>query len=140
MSLQTLQLHVEILLLVIIALITCCDLTINTPVGIICSEHVVVSRRWISRRRGRGPGEGARATAAERRQAKFDKEPTWRGSVNRALFAAGILAIFVAVIQKNIPAGIVLGIVAMILYVPMSYYTDRALWRRRQRQKQQRGR
>ena len=29
---------------------------------------------------------------------------------------------------------------AMIIYVPMSYYTDRALWRRRQRQKQQGGR
>jgi hypothetical protein len=32
---------------------------------------------------------------------------------------------------------VLLGIVAMIFYVPMSYYTDRALYRRRQRQKQQ---
>jgi Flp pilus assembly protein TadB len=78
--------------------------------------------------------------ARERRQAKFDKEPTWRGSVNRAALASAVLAIFVAVIQKNVPAGIFLGLVAMILYVPMSYYTDRALWRRRQRQKQQGGR
>ena len=73
-----------------------------------------------------------------RRMEKFDKEPTWRGSVNRAAFAAVILAIFVSVVQKNVPAGIVLGIVAMVIYIPMSYYTDRALWRRRQRQKQQR--
>jgi Flp pilus assembly protein TadB len=68
---------------------------------------------------------------------KFDKPPTWRGSINRAAFAAVILMIFVSVVQKNVPAGIVLGIVAMIFYVPMSYYTDRALYRRRQRQKQQ---
>jgi hypothetical protein len=34
----------------------------------------------------------------------------------------------------------VLGIIAMLFYVPMSYYTDRALYRRRQRQKQQRSR
>lgn len=69
---------------------------------------------------------------------KFDKEPTWRSSLNRAGFAAVILAIFISVVQKNVPAGIVLGIVAMVIYIPMSYYTDRALWRRRQRQKQQR--
>ena len=48
-----------------------------------------------------------------------------------------ILAIFVAVVQKQIAAGIVLGLLAMVIYVPMSYYTDRMLWRRRQRQKQQ---
>ena len=77
---------------------------------------------------------------AQARQNKFDKEPTWRGSINRAAFAAVILAIFISVVQKNVPAGIVLGIVAMLFYVPMSYYTDRALWRRRQRQKQQRSR
>jgi Flp pilus assembly protein TadB len=93
-------------------------------------------------RTGRPSGSrpASRDVARQKRQDRFEKEPTWRGSVNRAAFAAAILAIFVSVIQKNIPAGIVLGIVAMILYVPMSYYTDRALWRRRQRQKQQRGR
>jgi Flp pilus assembly protein TadB len=80
------------------------------------------------------------ATRAQARQNKFDKEPTWRGSINRAAFAAVILAVFISVVQKNVPAGIVLGIVAMLFYVPMSYYTDRALWRRRQRQKQQRSR
>src|SRR4051812_4384935 len=85
--------------------------------------------------RGQGGKPAAKMTPAERRQAKFDKEPTWRSSLNRAAFAAVILAIFVSVVQKNVPAGIFLGLVAMIIYVPMSYYTDRALWRRRQRQK-----
>jgi Flp pilus assembly protein TadB len=80
------------------------------------------------------------AAARQKRQNKFDQPPTWRGSINRAAFAAVILAIFVSIVQKNVPAGIVLGIVAMIFYVPMSYYTDRALYRRRQRQKQQRPR
>ena len=79
----------------------------------------------------------ARAQARARREAKFDREPTWRSSLNRAAFASAILAIFVSVVQKNVVAGVFLGLVAMVLYVPMSYYTDRALWRRRQRQKQQ---
>src|SRR4051812_30801596 len=65
----------------------------------------------------------AKAAARQRRQQRFDKEPTWRGSVNRAAFAAVILAIFVSVVQKNVPAGIVLGLLAMVIYVPMSYYT-----------------
>jgi Flp pilus assembly protein TadB len=76
-------------------------------------------------------------TARERRQNRFDKEPTWRGSVNRAAFAAVILAIFIGVTQKNVAQGVILGVLAMLIYVPMSYYTDRMLWRRRQRQKQQ---
>ena len=64
-----------------------------------------------------------------------DCSPTWRGSVNRAAFAAVILAIFIGVTQKNVAQGVILGVLAMLIYVPMSYYTDRMLWRRRQRQK-----
>lgn len=78
-----------------------------------------------------------RYAARQARPNKFDKPPTWRSSLNRAAFAAVILAIFVSVVQKQPAQGVVLGIVAMIFYVPMSYYTDRALYRRRQRQKQQ---
>jgi hypothetical protein len=78
----------------------------------------------------------ARDIARQRRQDRFDKEPTWRSSLNRAAFAAVILTIFVSVVQKNPLQGVVLGVLAMIIYVPMSYYTDRALWRRRMRQKQ----
>jgi Flp pilus assembly protein TadB len=78
-----------------------------------------------------------RYAARQARGNKFDKPPTWRSSLNRAAFAAVILAIFVSVVQKKPAQGVLLGIVAMIFYVPMSYYTDRALYRRRQRQKQQ---
>lgn len=80
------------------------------------------------------------AAARQKRQNKFDKEPTWRSSINRAAFAAVILAIFITVTTKQVAQGAVLGVVAMVFYVPMSFYTDRALYRRRQRQKQQRSR
>lgn len=91
-------------------------------------------------RTGRPSGSGAASkqdVARQRRQDRFDREPTWRSSLNRAAFAAAILAIFISVVQKNVAAGVVLGVLAMVIYVPMSYYTDRALWRRRMRQKQQ---
>ena len=82
----------------------------------------------------------AKMTPAERRQQRLDTPPTWRGALNRAAFAAAILVIFVGIVQKNIVQGIVLGAFAMLLYVPMSYYTDLWLYRRRQRQKQRPGR
>jgi hypothetical protein len=88
----------------------------------------------------KGSKAATRQTAAERRQARFDNPPTWRGALNRAAFAAAILVIFVTVVQKNIAAGVLLGVFAMLIYVPMSYYTDLALYRRRQRRKQGAGR
>src|SRR3954451_21507905 len=82
----------------------------------------------------------AKQTSAERRQARLDTPPTWRGAVNRAGVAAAILVIFVTLTQKNLLQGAVLGAFAMLIYIPMSYYTDRALYRRRQRQKARGGR
>jgi hypothetical protein len=108
------------------------------------SKPSASSRSSSSSSKGSGFRAGAQAgkaqSAAERRQARLDTEPTWRGSLNRAGFAAAILVIFVMITQKNIVQAILLGAFAMLLYIPMSYYTDRALYRRRQRQKQRPGR
>jgi hypothetical protein len=82
----------------------------------------------------------ARQTAAERRQERLDTPPTWRSAVNRAAFAAAILVVFVAIIQKNIAQAAVMGVFALAIYVPMSYYTDLWLYRRRQSKKSTAGR
>lgn len=79
----------------------------------------------------------AKQTAQERREARLNTPPTWRSSLNRAAIAAavfGLLVIF-AFGQKPI-AGVTLAAFMLLLYVPMSYYTDRLLYNRRQRQKQ----
>jgi hypothetical protein len=70
----------------------------------------------------------------------MNREPTWRGAFNRAAFAAIILVVFISVVQKNIAQGLVMGVFALVIYVPLSYYTDLALYRRRQRRKQATGR
>jgi hypothetical protein len=89
----------------------------------------------------RSAGAAARATtAAERREQRLNTPPTWRGALNRAAFAALILVLFISIVQKNVAAGVVMGVFAMAIYIPMSYYTDLALYRRRQRKKQQAGR
>ena len=79
-------------------------------------------------------------TAAERRASRFENPPTWRSALNRAAFAAAILVIFIGVVQKNWAQAAIMGVLAMAIYIPMSYYTDRLLYRRFQRRKQGAGR
>ena len=79
----------------------------------------------------------AKLTPAERREARLNTPPTWRGAVNRAAFAAAILIIFIGVVQGQWATAVVMGAFAMLLYVPLSYYTDRALYNRRQRRMRQ---
>jgi Flp pilus assembly protein TadB len=81
-----------------------------------------------------------RTLAQQRREQRADREPTWRGAFNRAAFAAVILVVFISVVQKNIAQGLVMGVFALVIYVPLSYFTDTALYRRRQRRKQATGR
>ena len=80
---------------------------------------------------------GARASARERRPNRFDQPPTWRSALNRAAISAAIFAVAVVVIfGRPVPQAIVLGAVMVLLYLPMSYYTDRFLYNRRQRRRQ----
>jgi hypothetical protein len=85
---------------------------------------------------GSSGGGSRQQLAREKREQRMNTPPTWRGALNRAGFAAAILVVFIAVVQKNIAAGLVMGVLALLIYIPMSYYTDLALYRRRQRRKQ----
>ena len=79
----------------------------------------------------------ARKIARERRANRFDRPPSWRSALNRAAISAAIFAVAVVVIfGRPVAAAVVLGAVMVVLYLPMSYYTDRFLYNRRQRQKQ----
>jgi hypothetical protein len=93
-------------------------------------------------RTGRKPTETERKAAATKstkggaRANRFDKPPTWRGSINRALIAVVFFAVLILVIPgfhiKPL-AVIPLAAVMLILYVPMGFYTDQYMYRRRQR-------
>ena len=83
------------------------------------------------------PQTTRKATSRERRANRFDRPPTWRSALNRAAISAAIFAVAVVVIfGRPVAAAVVLGVVMIALYLPMSYYTDRFLYNRRQRQKQ----
>src|SRR4051812_8203053 len=70
-------------------------------------------------------------SAREARPNRFDRPPTWRSALNRAAISAAIFAVAVVVIfSRPIPEAISLGAVMVVLYLPMSYYTDRFLYNR----------
>jgi len=86
-------------------------------------------------RTGRRPTDAERKpTARELRQARFDLPPTWRGAVNRALLAAALFFILLFFFFRNQQLGPKLGIAVFMLaiYIPMGYYTDLYIYRRRQ--------
>ncbi len=74
----------------------------------------------------------ARRQARERRGTRFDKPPTWRGALNRAALMAGIFGVLVVLAFGRSPAeGAMLAAFMLLLYIPMSYYTDRFIYNRR---------
>ena len=75
-------------------------------------------------------------TREQAREARLAAPPTWKGSVSRALLAAGFMFVFLLLTSKgNILAAILFAVFAFALYVPSGYYLERYLWRRRMRKK-----
>lgn len=92
-------------------------------------------------RTGRKPDAAEKKSDSKGRAARpnrFDQPPTWRGAVNRALLAVVFFALLVILLFK-LPIGNALGVSAfmLLLYIPLGYYTDLWLYRRRMRQKGQ---
>lgn len=94
---------------------------------------------------------GRKPTPAERRQSareqrlqRLDRPPTWRGAINRASIAAGLFFALLLVFFRDQGVGSKLLITAFmfLVYIPMGYYTDLFVYRRRQarRQREQAGR
>lgn len=84
---------------------------------------------------------GRRPTAAERKPSarelrlqRLDRAPSWRGALNRAAVAAGLFFVLLLLFFRNQQLGPKLGIAGFMLlvYVPMGYYTDLFIYRRRQ--------
>ena len=96
-------------------------------------ERPAPSSSGRSRGSSRAP---VRQQAAERRAHRLDTPPTWRGSINRAVFMAVVFAALVAfVLDRGVVGGLLLGGFMLLIYIPMSYYTDLFIYRRRQRGK-----
>ena len=81
--------------------------------------------------------EDAKQIARQRRQERLDRPPTWSGSINRAAIAAAVFAVLVVVLfDRTVAQGAILGGFMFLLYIPLGYVTDSAIYRYRLRKKQ----
>src|SRR5687768_3378439 len=85
-------------------------------------------------RTGRKPSDDEKRApqdAAARRRNRMETPPTWRSAFNRAAIATVIFGILVVVLFKQSPAqGVLLAAIMLLLYVPLTYYTDLYIHRR----------
>lgn len=88
------------------------------------------------RRRAKGRST-ARPTAQQRRQERFDRPPSWRTAIGRALMTAALLfVVFGLFLRENGFAGAArFAIIALVAYIPLFYFFDSFMYQRRQRQK-----
>ena len=92
-------------------------------------------------RTGRKPTEDERKATAKgaakaTRQQRLDRPPTWKASINRAAIATVVFVLAVALVFKE-PLGATIGLAGFVfaMYVPLGYYTDRFVYRRRMARK-----
>jgi hypothetical protein len=92
-------------------------------------------------RTGRKPttgerGDDKREQTRQRRVARLDQPPTWKGAAVRAGAAAAIFLVAVlALFRQKVGPAISLSAFMVLVYLPLGYYTDLFMYRRRQRKK-----
>jgi len=76
----------------------------------------------------------SKATARERRQERLNRPPTWKGATQRAGIAAGLFAVLITIFFKEkVTSSITLALFMLVVYIPLSYVTDRAIFNWRQK-------
>jgi hypothetical protein len=84
--------------------------------------------------------QDAKQIAQQRREERMSKPPTWRGAANRAAIAAAVFGVLVVLaFGRPVAQGVVLAGFMFLLYIPLGYLTDNALFRYRQRKAAGRG-
>ncbi len=76
----------------------------------------------------------ARARASRKRPPRVDAPPTWRSAITRGAVAAAIFTVLlVALFHQALGAALGLGAFMLVFYIPVGYYIDTMMWRRRER-------
>jgi Flp pilus assembly protein TadB len=90
-------------------------------------------------RTGRKPTEDERKKDARTKRAeRFDRPPSWKSAANRAALATILFIVAVAVLFKqSLGAALGIGGFMFLMYIPLGYYTDQFIYRRRQAKKAQ---
>ena len=77
------------------------------------------------------------ASACRKSWLQASRPPTWKGAAQRAGVAAAIFAVLLIVaFHEKVVAAVSLAAFMLVVYIPLSYMTDRAIynWRRKKGQ------
>jgi hypothetical protein len=78
--------------------------------------------------------EQTRAEARRRRQERMNRAPTWKGAAQRAGVAAALFAVLITIFFKeSVATSVTLAAFMLVVYIPLSYITDRAIYNWRQK-------
>jgi hypothetical protein len=78
--------------------------------------------------------EQTRAEARRRRQERMNRPPTWKGAAQRAGVAAALFAVLITIFFKEkVATSVTLAAFMLVIYIPLSYVTDRAIYNWRQK-------
>ncbi len=93
----------------------------------------IVEARGRTSRRPAG-STSIRKDARARRADRWAKPPTWRSAFNRSAVATALFAVLVMLVFRYpMSQTIALAGVMLLFYVPLGYYTDLWIYRRRQK-------
>lgn len=92
----------------------------------------VVETRGRTGKPGPGAASSKPVSKAAARSARFDKPPTWQGAITRAGITSAILLVVLLLVLRY-PAGASIGLAAamFVMYIPLGYYTDQIIYKRR---------
>lgn len=72
----------------------------------------------------------------QRRQERLNREPTLKGAAQRAAIAAAIFGVLiVALFGRNPAQGAFIAVFMFLIYIPLGFATDKAIYNFRQRRK-----
>ena len=72
--------------------------------------------------------------AAQARRDRMMRPPTWKSAAQRAALAALVFGVLLVVLfDTDVVSAIPLTLFVFVFYVPLGYYTDQLVYRRRQK-------
>jgi len=83
----------------------------------------------------KSPEGRAKAKAVQTKGNRYDRPPSWSSAFYRAMAAAVLMLLVSLFLIRKPGQAIAIFPIVLLLYVPISYYTDQWLYRRRQRNK-----
>jgi len=97
--------------------------------GVVESRGRTGRKPTAAEKKGATPSAKARQEPQDRR----DRPPTWRGAFVRAMVAAILMVAIVVVLLHQTAQAMALFPIVLVMYIPISYYTDKWVYERRKR-------